>query len=226
MKFFDFAEPLSVVLIDSAAKGTLLLVAAWLSKAILTRSSAALRHRVWGLTLGSLVLVAGSFFAAAGIGRLPILPRQNVQTRSDPVPLSIESESGSQTRMHLEPSPDHEIATSTAASLEDTRSTPSAMSSPAVPPRGAFEQSARPLDNASGIADWDDAFIAIVWCLGTCLFLFGFVIGNTRTNRLRRESKRIIDETIGIGLRCVNCRIGWDCGGQSNCGSTATRSCR
>ncbi len=73
MNALHLGESLSLFLVDVAAKATLLLVVALLATWILRRSSAAVRHRVWGLTMGSLVLLPALSWMLP-TWRLPILP--------------------------------------------------------------------------------------------------------------------------------------------------------
>lgn len=69
----EFAESLASFLIDTTAKGTVLLFLAAAATLLLRRSSAAMRHAVWSLTMLSLVVLP---FASATLPawRIPILP--------------------------------------------------------------------------------------------------------------------------------------------------------
>lgn len=71
----DFCKQAVLVLADSAAKGVLILLAAWLVVLAMKRSSAAARHLVWSLALGGL-LVLPVLAVALPKWQLPILPRK------------------------------------------------------------------------------------------------------------------------------------------------------
>jgi hypothetical protein len=67
-------ESLAIFLIDIAAKGTVLLMLAFFVTWLLRRSSAAMRHAVWSLTMLSLVLLPVAWWALPSL-TIPILPR-------------------------------------------------------------------------------------------------------------------------------------------------------
>ena len=71
----------ALVVADAVAKATILLCLTTAVAAVLRRSAAAVRHRLWGLTLCGLIVLPLLSWSLPG-WRLPILP----QRRGCPVP--------------------------------------------------------------------------------------------------------------------------------------------
>lgn len=91
MSTSQFAESLASFLVDTAAKGTVLLLLAMIGTLLLRRSSPVMRHAVWSLTMLSLVVLP---FASAMLQawRIPVLPEAEAKAQpttvaefSDPV---------------------------------------------------------------------------------------------------------------------------------------------
>src|SRR5579863_7838392 len=123
MNTLQISESLSLVLIDAAAKGTVLLAAACLATLVLRRSSAAVRHRVWGLAMGGLVLLpALSWLLPAW--RLPILPARTERANPRVVEIQSAPERQLPKRHRDDESPNDEIAFKWPAATADLRSAP------------------------------------------------------------------------------------------------------
>lgn len=195
MNPLHIGESLSLVLVDAAAKGTLLLAAACLATIGLRRSSAAMRHRVWGLTMGGLVLLPVlSWLLPAW--RLPILPAPTKQAASPAFELETESDRPLLTQERNEDPPNDGIAFTRSAGIEEIRPAMSADSLTPVlsPVVSNLSTPSTPVEDDSKGATWIFACAACVWGLGTALLLAGVAIGVRRTGRLWHESQSIIDE--------------------------------
>ncbi len=206
MNPLHIGESLSLVLIDAAAKGTVLLAAACLATLVLCRSSAAVRHRLWGLTMGGLVLLpALSWILPAW--RLPILPARAVQETSPLAAIRTESERLFTTQLRDEDSPNGKIVVAAPAADTDSRSAAIDSGSSLLSPI-ASQPSTPALDAESQSANWVFACAAIAWGLGTSLFFVGVVVGIRRTGRLWRGSQAITDESWSRLARELCDRLG------------------
>ncbi len=205
----QIGESLSLVLIDAAAKGTVLLAAAWLATFVLRRSSAAVRHRVWGLAMGGLVLLpALSWLLPAW--RLPILPAPTDPATPRVVEIQTARERQLPTRQPDDDLPNDEIAFARPATTADPRSVLPVDSLGPRPSPTASRSSTAPthLEGESKSTTWGLAVAALVWSLGTSLFLAGVAVGICRTGRLWRGSQTITDEAWGRLVRELCARLG------------------
>ena len=77
MDTLTLARDFASLLLDSAAKGTALLLLASLAAWLCRRSSAALRHSIWCLTMGGLLVLPVASWALPA-WQIPILPPEPV----------------------------------------------------------------------------------------------------------------------------------------------------
>ncbi len=85
MDMLTLARSFASLLLDTAAKGTVLLLLACLAAWLCRRSSAALRHSIWCLTMGGLLLLPMASWALPA-WQIPILPVAEV-VRLSPSPI-------------------------------------------------------------------------------------------------------------------------------------------
>jgi hypothetical protein len=173
----------SSFLLDTVAKATLLLAAATLATALLRRSSAAVRHRVWCLTFAALVLLPG-LSASLPEWRLAVLPKRGALAQSGP--LALRSPPGSQAEGAL--------ITQTSLPLEsDFVSQPVPLAEQA----GYSAQADYRVTERAGAEPDPIALrppgLAVLWLIGTLLTLSPLLVGLVRTLLLRRRSLPIND---------------------------------
>ncbi|HUY90176.1 MAG TPA: carboxypeptidase regulatory-like domain-containing protein [Pirellulales bacterium] len=180
--------------LDVAAKATALLLAAIAASALLRRSSAALRHRVWCLTFAALVLLPG-LSAALPKWRLAILPVEGQSAPeaivanappAPPAPFVGQTASPRAEQAFFEPPPDRgEFAAELTAPAQSLPSAPVPSVSEELP---SDSTASRQLSSA-----------ATIWLLGAALALAPLALGLVRMFVLRRQS-RAVDNAAWIGL--------------------------
>lgn len=169
------------ILVDATVKGTVLLVVAGLATLLFRRSSAAMRHRVWSLTmLGLMLLPVLSGLLPAW--QLPILPSPP-NAPSDPQPGVAH----------------HEIATpvpmiAPAAAEPNEKPIASQSTSPLIPlPEPVVEEAAASLKSAPPSLLFLPSLL-IVWSLGMTTSLAGVAIGLWQARQLSRGSQVLNEE--------------------------------
>ncbi|HEV3339558.1 MAG TPA: M56 family metallopeptidase, partial [Pirellulales bacterium] len=174
----DFRQ--SAFLLDAAAKATVLLVAATLATALLRRSSAAVRHRIWCLTFAALILLPG-LSAALPEWRLAVLPqRSSAAPRQESSPLAPQAE-GALTTQAIPPF-ESDFARHPAPLAEQAG-------------YGVAEQAAyrAPLRREIQSPPIRPPSLAAAWLVGAIVALAPLIIGLARTLLLRRQSLPIND---------------------------------
>lgn len=205
-------EPLASFVTDIAAKGTVILLLALFATWTLRRSSAAMRHAVWLLTMFMLLLLPAVSWVLPPIA-IPILPQ--IEEGVVLVDVGAEGEGS-------EPSPQklNSGSSPTASTASVPAVSPSVMTSLAaeqqaatnVPPEVAVvptEQLVRPGFGSQPLAteapkvlatDIPALFISIVWALGVVSFATYVALCVVKAAVLRRQSEAV---TTGVWNRLL-----------------------
>ena len=180
------------LLLDTAAKGTALLLLAVLAAWLCRRSSAALRHSIWCMTMGGLLLLPVASWALPA-WQIPILPPEPVALASVAEVVSL-SKPGTElvtppgTLPRLEPSPRFRVERSELPSVQKTvepvLSAPSSVESVARPLPVIIQPAVQPLT----AREWTALLVSSLWAMGVALFGLLLVVGLWRTVQLRRAS--------------------------------------
>lgn len=186
MDTMSLARVFSSLLLDSATKGTVLLLLAWLAVKLVRRSSAALRHSIWCLTMvGLLLLPVASWLLPAW--QIPILPPEAVTVveASLPEPTRASPE--------LEESPlisGNLLSLRTSKQVDVSRPMidPSRVGTP-LPTPAIVERTAPLLSTV----EWISLAVSAGWTLGVTLFGALLLVGLWRTVRMRNRSVVIVD---------------------------------
>ncbi|HUY32354.1 MAG TPA: M56 family metallopeptidase [Pirellulales bacterium] len=184
--------PFAQFLLDAAAKATVLLLAAIVATALLRRSSAALRHRLWCMTFAALVLLPG-LSAALPEWRLAILPyRSPLAPREESGPLAPQANPGSHAAFSLGEQGSLASRDGLPLAEREDDGTPARNgelqgASPVAPPTDAQAAARAPLS------------MATLWLVGAVLALSPLVAGLARTLLLRRQA-RPIDSAVWTSL--------------------------
>ena len=180
-----------LVLLDWAAKGTVLLAIAWIATHVLQRSAAATRHLVWLL-------------AFAGVLLLPVLSTYTPALRVLPDWTATQTAERSTKLLGNEP------ITPTADGL----GTPGGRRWAKEGANEFANRNDRGLDNLSspaesgrGPLDWR-FWIAIVWAAGTAVMLLRLAVGSLRLWRLGSEAQRVEDNDWHTLLHEQAARLG------------------
>jgi beta-lactamase regulating signal transducer with metallopeptidase domain len=212
MATLRIVEPLASFLIDIAAKGTVLLVLAFFVTWLLRRSSAAMRHAVWSLTMLSLVLLPVAWWALPSL-TIPILP-----SIESPVS-SVESDTVANQALippaTVEPrsvppgpaQPGPAVSSVTVASSDGQReifhdSRPEPATAPPIQPVDRVSEAQLP---AAGkpkgrTAELSSRLISVVWVSGVVLFAAVLVLCVLKAVVLRRRSEVV---TTGVWYRLL-----------------------
>lgn len=183
-------ETTAELFIDIAARGTVLLLLACLAAWMLRRSSAALRHSIWSLTLLCLILLPFVLWAVPQ-WRVPVLPAEAIPKRGT-APSTVPSPS----EPVAEPLPAEIPATPRTISLvEDSskvvRTTIPPVSSPQPTATNETEAASEmPIVGERPIAVWS----LFGWLTGA--MIFGLVLASrlVRVRRFRQQSRPNPDE--------------------------------
>ncbi len=180
-------DSMAVLLLDAAAKGTVLLLLAWIAVRLCARSSAAVRHAIWSLSMAGLVLMPVAS-AALPAWRLPILPAvEPVVAPVVGVPRPVEAPGLAPVVERPRPVP-----RDLPRVQEATRSEPVAAPAVAAPvaPVVASEVPAAPTLTAR---QWTSLGICSAWAVGVLLWGGALLIGMRRTMQLRRRTVLLAD---------------------------------
>ncbi len=191
MDTLTLARSFASLLLDSAAKGTALLLLACLAAWLCRRSSAALRHSIWCLTMGGLLLLPVAAWALPA-WQIPILPPEPVAAPTpvaevvrlstpvaEPIPPSV-------TPPRKEPAPQLTAENALMPSVQKTIG-PLVLTPPVIEPTPApaiIEPPAPPLTTI----EWTALLVSALWSLGVSLFGVLLLVGLWRTVKLRRTS--------------------------------------
>jgi len=187
------ALALALALADAAAKATIVLCLATAAATALRRSSAAVRHRLWGLALGALALLPILSWSLPG-WRLPILPATMVSADSSSGRHEGGEESGA-SRAVGGGSPDGSSPTRPAfdRGRREPRQAPRMGQSEgrsATAPGSAT--AARPLIDPDA-ARREAIRIVLVWAFGFFMAAFPALAGVVGNGWRRRRSRRVTD---------------------------------
>lgn len=179
-------EVISRVLLDATAKGTVLMLVAWIAVRLLHRSSAAVRHRVWSLAMISLLLLPALS---------SLLPAWQL-----PIPSDFIDKGVLQTNVVINVPPEAGPAQSSAAGNVSPQWIP-------VSSEGngslAFGVGAHPHPTVGTSVRWDVVLGVGAWCLGLIVCSTGIVVGQWRTWQLSRASRIVGDERWGRLLQTL-----------------------
>ena len=195
------------LLLDGTIKATLLLIVATIVGYALRKSSAAARHRLWALTMLSLIV-------------LPLLPSVIPVAWSVTVPRQVTSilrrhasePQVAMPSMPLIPVPAESFAVPTNGSsnmrppelVRFRNETESAISDAAA--SSISEMSA----NSQAALSWTDAFVvgSLVWLCGVALCLLSIAIGTWRVVRFRAASRVLDDRDWNVIVEKTKQRLG------------------
>ena len=194
MEMLTLARSLASLLLDSAAKGTAILLLAALAALLCRRSSAALRHSIWCLAMGGLLVLPVASWALPA-WQIPILPPESLLPPVAEVaglPMSVPEPVSLRTLpTQMEPIPPFEPALSAKSpdqvTVESEGSVPLFVESmqapvivePAAPPWTTIE--------------WTLVLVSVGWSSGVVLFGVLLLVGLWRTVQLRRTSLIVSD---------------------------------
>ncbi len=189
--------------LDVSVKATVLMLAAVAATALLRRSSAALRHRVWSLTFAALLLLPG-LSAALPEWRLAVLPAQ-IEEQAAPEANLIEAPQGVQ----------HPIIHPTRNTFGAQAAFEAPASAELMPPAIA-EAAPAPLENATPSEERPGFFqtaprlpvLATLWLLGAGAAVSPVLIGSARVLVLRRRARPIADGGWAALLDELRARLG------------------
>jgi beta-lactamase regulating signal transducer with metallopeptidase domain len=162
-----------LVVADGAAKATILLGLTTVMAAVLHRSAAAVRHRLWSLTFCGLILLPLLSWSLPG-WRLPILASTAGQSDSG---VSRNEEAA-------------DVAFAQGVNVADPESTRSIR---AGFDRGALG-SARPPGRAHAAAARGAGTVLLFWALGFIVAMLPAVAGVFGNERRRKQSRRVVDQ--------------------------------
>jgi beta-lactamase regulating signal transducer with metallopeptidase domain len=201
----QIAESLASFLFDTAAKGTVLLLLAIVATLLLRRSSAAMRHAIWSLTMLSLVVLP---FASAmlPVWAIPILPMAESTTQpitvaefSDPVLTRSEAKPlrdtlGESTQRQPEPVQprrvDHRAEPRQGRDFQGSlTSMPSAQTAELILPEQPPAATVTPAESSSRSA----TIVALVWVAGLVSSGAFLALCVVRAVVLRRRSAVVSD---------------------------------
>ncbi|MEX0727479.1 MAG: M56 family metallopeptidase [Planctomycetaceae bacterium] len=186
----SLVDSLAGILYDTTLKATVLLLAAWLTTLLLRRSSSALKHRLWSLSmLGLLLLPVLSWALPAW--QLAVLPvsEQNESTRT---PAAVEFAADV-------PERDNRVDAIVAA--------PPATDDQNVPTIAAGERTKEPVASSSFTMTGAIGTVGL-WSLGCVLSLTVVFIGWCRARRMVRSSSIVQDAQWQALLTSLCQRLG------------------
>lgn len=184
----------AVVVVDAVAKATILLCLTTAVAAVLRRSAAAVRHRLWGLTLCGLIVLPFLSWSLPG-WRLPILPStmglpgSQASWNEGAAELGFNQalNDGSPDGIHsTQPNIDHRWPGPTQAS-RPSHPNGSSDTSPGSPPM------IRALV-APGAVLRESARIMLLWVLGFITVVLPALAGVVGTEWRRRKSRLVVDQ--------------------------------
>lgn len=197
-----FSAP-SVLLVDSAVKGTALLILSWIAAVMLRRDSAAARHLVWLLAIVALLAVP---FLSAMLPQWQILPEWTNISPAPPVvaprPLTKEARPA-----HVQadrPVPSSAIESPSKLSYQPAETGSGSMESETVQTPAVWSW------------DWRRA-VPLVWAVGFCILMLRLMAASWvlwNTERLgtcvgnSRQPGRPTDDTLVIALRSACLQLG------------------
>ncbi len=180
-----------MVVADAVLKGTVLLAAVCVLTALSTRTSAAVRHRVWALTMAALLVLPG-LSRVLPSWRIPILPSPVVEELSNAQRPPDDGYGVSATNgvegLSDESGMEPDSAFPSGVALLDGES----------PHAGVMRQAGSDWPNATaaGVSPWQSRWIPCLigaWSVGGTLLLGAMVAGSLRIRRLRRNSRSLTE---------------------------------
>ena len=206
MDMLTLARSFASLLLDTAAKGTVLLLLACLAAWLCRRSSAALRHSIWCLTMGGLLLLPVASWALPA-WQIPILPVAEV-VRLSPTPpvaevvrLPTPPPEGATGEGFDSPVLRHSTTGATVLGRGRVKDTggperpPVAPGVPLVAERASTPVPAivEPTAPALTALEWTSLLVSAGWLWGVALFGCLLLVGLRRTVQLRRTSLVVSD---------------------------------
>ena len=188
MDTLTLARDFASLLLDSAAKGTALLLLAAVAVWLCRRSSAALRHLIWCMAMGGLLLLPIASLALPA-WQIPILHSKSTAAPA-PVAESIRLPASSPvvetaTLPPVEPAP--QFATEQPEMPSEQRLTePVVITSTVIEPAPIPAPVDREAAAALTTSEWMALLVTGGWLLGVTLFGVLLLVGLLRTVKLRR----------------------------------------
>lgn len=209
MDALTLARSFASLLLDTAAKGTVLLLLACLAAWLCRRSSAALRHSIWCMTMGGLLVLPVASWALPA-WQIPILPPEPlpapvaevVRLPTPPVaevvrlPASpqILAPSGRSNSLVLSPPTMGETASFHPDTAVPERPPVAPSVSPVIEPVPATVPAiVEPVAPPWTTIEWTSLLVSAGWLLGVSLFGVLLLVGLWRTVKLRRTSLTVAD---------------------------------
>ena len=206
MDTLTLARSFASLLLDTAAKGTALLLLAALAAWLCRRSSAALRHSIWCMTMGGLLILPVASWALPA-WQIPILPPEPLLTPvsvAEVVRLPATIPKGATGEGFDSPVPRHSTAAPTAFGqnmLQDTggaKRPPVAPEAPSNPPviepvSAPVPAIVEPVSEPWTTIEWTSLLVSAGWLVGVSLFGVLLLVGLWRTVKLRRTSLAVSD---------------------------------
>ncbi len=197
MDLLHTLDTLAVSLLNAAAKGTVVLLLAWLAVWLCARSSAAVRHAIWSLAMVGLVLLPVAS-AALPAWRLPILPAvEPVVVPEVVVPQRVEVLTPTPVVEQSNPSierPRPVMPREAPLARENSQLEPVAaptVVNPVVP----VPASEVPVTPALTARQWTAMGLCAAWALGVLCWGGALLVGLGRTIQLRRRTVLVDDPT-------------------------------
>ncbi len=189
-------------LLDIFLKATLLIVAAWLATSLARQSSAAVRHRIWGLAFAGLLLLPVPPAFLPG-WRLPIVPALgNTQTASPSLSPQVQrtaSRSLELDRPGMIPDLPEQYTELVPPIPAHSSSTSRSANAAAPDASGATEEQSEPPSAISVTSDWAvwklswQTWIVVLWVAGLAGALVPIAVGLIRNRSVGRRARPVVD---------------------------------
>ena len=177
MDLNTFTRSVAALLLDTSLKGTVLLLLACMAVWRCRRSSAALRHSIWRITMVGLLLLPIASLALPE-WQIPILPGNPIAAQEADVepPTTVAN-----------------IAIEEAARVEFPPSDAGAFSATPAPLTALSSAAIEPTSSRRTATDWTALVVGAGWLLGVAVCGFLLLAGFGKTVKLRRTSLAITD---------------------------------
>lgn len=211
MDALTLSDSFASLLVDTAAKGTVLLLLATLAAWFCRRSSAALRHAIWCMAMGGLLALPIASWAMPS-WQLPILPPTPVSefaqlpASTQSLPNGIRSAADS-TAIKTSVPPQSPPRSTDATS--STVVTPVAKAPPVSSPvEASVPAIVEPQTPRWSTIECSSLVLVAAWCLGVTAYGCWLVAGLCWTIRLRKRSVAVVDDEWAGMLTKLRQRLG------------------
>ncbi|MBS0265005.1 MAG: redoxin domain-containing protein [Planctomycetes bacterium] len=212
MQLPQAVESVSRLLTDVTMLGSVLLLLSYTVSLALRQASAAIRHRLWGLTMIGLLLLP--VLNGLPRWRWPILPAainagnefpNESSSKNSPLTsghgvVSLNSARDSEDGLAATPTAGENELNSAAARPADATGSPHSAATRRQRPDSSSSTAGRVPASSAAVATathgWPSAVVGI-WCMGVVLCLFRFMIAAWRTTQFVRASRSLADSALG-----------------------------